>query len=93
MKRPEDIPVWAWALSQSVFDKVYDEEPDLEGGCEEGIVEAYARAIVTSVMVEREACAQMADGVREKSNHPAWGATYDMTPAQIATAIRNRSQP
>ncbi len=50
MSKPDDIPQDIWQSACVEFDKLYDADPQIEGGSENGIVEAIARA----VLAERE---------------------------------------
>jgi len=50
---PADIPQDVWHATGMEFDKLYDAEPDLEGGCEWAIRAMAARMVIA----EREACA------------------------------------
>jgi hypothetical protein len=47
---------------------------------------------MAATLAEREACALIADSVQQRSHHPAWGDTYELTPAEIAAAIRERGE-
>lgn len=57
-ERPADIPQDVWLDTGMEFDKLYDAEPDLEGGCEWAIRQMAARM----VLAETERCAKIADG-------------------------------
>jgi hypothetical protein len=57
MSRPSDIPESVWLEAGMLFDRLYDAEPDLEGGCEQGVTDTIARAI----MAERERAVKAID--------------------------------
>lgn len=59
MSKPNWCPQEVWHATGMEFDKLYDAEPDLEGGCEQGIREMCARAILAAKAEEREAIASM----------------------------------
>lgn len=52
MTKPNWCPEDIWLDTGMAFDQLYDAEPDLEGGCEQGVRVMAARA----AMNERERC-------------------------------------
>lgn len=85
MTKPEDIPQWAWEKG----DEIYLNALSAKGG------PAYiARAILSAVEREREACAKLAEVERrtdlaiKHGYKPTWLAVSH----EIASAIRNRKE-
>ena len=61
MSKPDWCPQEVWCATKDAFDVLYENETDLEGGCEQGIREMCARAIMAAEKRgeerESEACA------------------------------------
>jgi len=68
MTKPDEVPTWAWMLALSVFDDLYDSNPDLEGNCENSIVEAYSRAMAKVAEEAKEECLEIMRAEREYGN-------------------------
>lgn len=91
MSKPEDIPQDVWDAAWNV-EVVADFSFDGQTG---GTIEQHetaeniARAILAATLAEREACAEIADGYRDKTPNDS----LRMGAGWIADDIRNRAQP
>ncbi len=65
MSRPEDIPESVWLEAGMLFDRLYDAEPNLEGGCYQGVTDTIARAI----MAERARTTDLVDCLSDMTEH------------------------
>ena len=84
--RPADIPQDVWSETGMEFDKLYDAEPDLEGGCEQAIRYMAARMVVA----ERERCARVALSFVRQHGEPGAVAENPFANARnIASSIRS----
>jgi hypothetical protein len=92
MSRPEDIPESVWLEAGMLFDRLYDAEPNLEGGCYQGVTDTIARAIMAERAAERERCASIADAyeVGARDNAGQFDRGFDAAAFRIARAIRGQ---
>ena len=88
MSRPEDIPESVWLEAGMLFDRLYDAEPNLEGGCYQGVTDTIARAI----MAERERCAAIAEQAQiDLPLAPGLADGASIAQRAIVSAIRGES--
>jgi hypothetical protein len=94
MSRPEDIPESVWLEAGMLFDRLYDAEPNLEGGCYQGVTDTIARAI----MAERERAAKLCEDQAKLFSSDEYAAGQPLSSFserfacyQCAKAIRGQS--